>query len=90
MKHFITRFLQDLLAGAKSKLSALWKSSKLIILYSDAPQPAKVTGLTSIGKAGFGPLILLVGITQVCPWLDWQIQVKITLHMFSGDSLQTR
>lgn len=71
-----TVFLQDLLAVAKSKLSALWKSNKLIIQYSDAPQPAKVTGLTSTGKAGFGPLIFLASITQVCPWWDWQIQVK--------------
>lgn len=41
-------FLFRLSSGvATSKLSVLWKSSKLIIQYSDAPQPAETTGLTS-------------------------------------------
>lgn len=46
-KGFFSGFLLDLLAAAKSKLSVLWKSSKLIIQYSDAPQLAETTGLTS-------------------------------------------
>lgn len=46
-KGFFSGFLLDLLAAAKSKLSVLWKSSKLIIQYSYAPQLAEMTGLTS-------------------------------------------
>lgn len=44
---FFSGFLLDVLALVKSKLSVLWKSSKLIIQYADAPHPAKMTGLTS-------------------------------------------
>lgn len=58
---FATRLLQDSLAVAKSKLSDLWKSNKLIIQYSDAPGPAKVTGLTSYRQGWLWFLNLLSG-----------------------------
>lgn len=47
LQGFHFKLSSGLTCGRKCKLSVLWKSSKLIIQYSDAPQPAKMTGLTS-------------------------------------------
>ena len=51
----------DLLRVAECKLLVLWKSCKLIIQRSDAPQPAQTTGLTFYRQGGLCSLNRLSG-----------------------------